>query len=63
MHFQYFKTRLLLFKLRLIIVSDVILFDVMQSTVVFKTKLHCEGCEHKIKRIVSKINGAFIIYP
>lgn len=49
--------------LRLIIVSDVILFDVMQSTVVFKTKLHCEGCEHKIKRIVSKINGAFIIYP
>ncbi|KAH0908010.1 hypothetical protein HID58_039837, partial [Brassica napus] len=28
-----------------------------ESTVVFKTKLHCEGCEHKIKRIVSKING------
>ncbi|CAF2362259.1 unnamed protein product [Brassica napus] len=28
-----------------------------ESTVVFKTKLHCEGCEHKIKRIVSKIDG------
>ncbi|KAF2538514.1 hypothetical protein F2Q70_00006793 [Brassica cretica] len=28
-----------------------------ESTVVFKTKLHCQGCEHKIKRIVGKING------
>ncbi|KAF8088575.1 hypothetical protein N665_0536s0024 [Sinapis alba] len=28
-----------------------------ESTVVLKTKLHCQGCEHKIKRIVSKING------
>ncbi|KAL0874970.1 hypothetical protein Bca101_024675 [Brassica carinata] len=27
------------------------------STVVLKTKLHCEGCEHKIKRIVNKIKG------
>lgn len=36
-------------------------FDVMQSTVVLKTKLHCEGCEHKIKRIVNKIKGEFMI--
>ncbi|CAN7037262.1 hypothetical protein IGI04_004337 [Brassica rapa subsp. trilocularis] len=28
-----------------------------ESTVVLKTKLHCEGCEHKIKRIVNKIKG------
>ncbi|CAH2074340.1 unnamed protein product [Thlaspi arvense] len=28
-----------------------------ESTVVLKTKLHCEGCEHKIKRIVKKIKG------
>ncbi|KAL0736694.1 hypothetical protein Bca4012_012904 [Brassica carinata] len=28
-----------------------------ESTVVLKMKLHCEGCEHKIKRIVNKING------
>ncbi|KAJ4882347.1 Heavy metal transport/detoxification superfamily protein [Raphanus sativus] len=27
------------------------------STVVLKMKLHCQGCEHKIKRIVNKING------
>lgn len=36
-------------------------FDVMQNTVVLKTKLHCEGCEHKIKRIVNKIKGEFTI--
>ncbi|KAJ0244008.1 hypothetical protein HA466_0199750 [Hirschfeldia incana] len=29
----------------------------IESTVVLKMKLHCEGCEHKIKRIVNKING------
>jgi len=34
---------------------------VIQSTVVLKTKLHCEGCEHKIKRIVNKIKGMFMI--
>ncbi|KAG7549344.1 Heavy metal-associated domain superfamily [Arabidopsis thaliana x Arabidopsis arenosa] len=28
-----------------------------ESTVVLKAKLHCEGCEHKIKRIVNKIKG------
>ncbi|CAH8379624.1 unnamed protein product [Eruca vesicaria subsp. sativa] len=28
-----------------------------ESMVVLKMKLHCEGCEHKIKRIVNKING------
>ncbi|KAG2334643.1 hypothetical protein Bca52824_005823 [Brassica carinata] len=28
-----------------------------ESTVVLKTKLHCEGCEHKIKKIVNKIKG------
>ncbi|EOA20845.1 hypothetical protein CARUB_v10001180mg [Capsella rubella] len=28
-----------------------------ESTVVLKTKLHCEGCEIKIKRIVNKIKG------
>ncbi|KFK24796.1 hypothetical protein AALP_AA8G026000 [Arabis alpina] len=28
-----------------------------ESTVVLKTKLHCDGCEHKIKRIVNKIKG------
>ncbi|KAF8118906.1 hypothetical protein N665_0002s0208 [Sinapis alba] len=28
-----------------------------ESTVVLKTKLHCEGCEHKIKKIVNKIEG------
>ncbi|CDY44364.1 BnaC02g03130D [Brassica napus] len=32
-----------------------------ESTVVLKTKLHCEGCEQKIKRIVNKIKGEFII--
>jgi hypothetical protein len=32
-----------------------------ESTVVLKTKLHCEGCEHKIKRIVNKIKGMFMI--
>ncbi|PON60305.1 Heavy metal-associated domain containing protein [Parasponia andersonii] len=28
-----------------------------QSTVVLKLRLHCDGCVHKIKKIISKING------
>lgn len=28
-----------------------------QSTVVLKIRLHCEGCIHKIRRIISKIKG------
>ncbi|XP_062117324.1 heavy metal-associated isoprenylated plant protein 6-like [Humulus lupulus] len=28
-----------------------------QSTVVLKIRLHCEGCIHKIKKIISKIKG------
>ncbi|CAH2042334.1 unnamed protein product [Thlaspi arvense] len=29
----------------------------MLSTVVLKIRLHCDGCTHKIKRIISKIKG------
>ncbi|XP_010543411.1 PREDICTED: heavy metal-associated isoprenylated plant protein 3 [Tarenaya hassleriana] len=28
-----------------------------ETTVVFKTRLHCEGCVHKIKRIILKTKG------
>ncbi|XP_047311921.1 heavy metal-associated isoprenylated plant protein 6-like [Impatiens glandulifera] len=28
------------------------------STVVLKMRLHCEGCMHKIKRVIKKIDGA-----
>ncbi|XP_010558173.1 PREDICTED: heavy metal-associated isoprenylated plant protein 3-like isoform X3 [Tarenaya hassleriana] len=28
-----------------------------EATVVFKTRLHCEGCIHKIRRIILKIKG------
>lgn len=33
------------------------------STVVLKIPLHCDGCMHKIKRIISKIDGVELVVP
>ncbi|KAM7526155.1 hypothetical protein LguiA_016057 [Lonicera macranthoides] len=37
--------------------------EVPMSTVVLKTRLHCDGCIHKIKKIISKIKGVEKVTP
>jgi copper chaperone CopZ len=37
--------------------------EVPTNTVVLKIRLHCDGCIHKIKRIISKINGVDKVVP
>jgi len=32
------------------------------STVVLKTRVHCEGCAHKMKKIVGKSQGKNLLY-
>ncbi len=37
--------------------------EAQASTVVLKIPLHCDGCIHKIKRIISKIDGVESVVP
>nr|XP_043632593.1 heavy metal-associated isoprenylated plant protein 6-like [Erigeron canadensis] len=37
--------------------------EAQSSTVVLKIPLHCDGCIHKIKRLISKIDGVEAVVP